>query len=98
MTKAEALARLRSREKDLRAMGIERLSMFGSTAREEANPDSDVDLAAYLRRDMKIGLVEYVDLRHQLAAVLGESVDLVAEPSRRSRLQAQIDRDRVHVF
>lgn len=98
MTKNEALVRLRAREAELRTLGIDRLSLFGSTAREEAGPDSDVDVAAELRRDMKIGLVEYVDLRDRLSAILETPIDLVSEPARRSRLQEQIDRDRVHVF
>ena len=98
MTKAEALARLRAREKELRELGIERLSLFGSTARGDQRAESDVDLAATLRRDMQIGLIEYVDLHEGLKAALGASVDLVSEPARRPRLQAEIDRDRVHVF
>jgi hypothetical protein len=98
MTKADALARLRAREADLRAMGIERLSIFGSTARGEERADSDVDLAAKLRRDMRIGLVEYLDLEERLAELLGAKVDLVSEPARKPRLRAQIDQDRVHVL
>jgi len=98
VTRAEALDRLRAGETALRAMGIERLSLFGSTARDEAGPRSDVDVAATLRRDMKIGLVEYVDLNDQLTSILGTAVDFVSEPARRPRLQAEIDRDRVHVF
>ena len=79
-------------------MGIERLSIFGSTARGEERADSDVDLAAKLRRDMRIGLVEYLDLEERLAELLGAKVDLVSEPARKPRLRAQIDQDRVHVL
>ena len=98
MTKQEALTRLRAREADLRDMGIARLSIFGSTARGDERADSDVDLAAELRRDMRIGLLEYINLEEKLAELLGVKVDLVSEPARKSRLQAQIDQDRVHVF
>lgn len=37
-------------------------------------------------------------MEQQLARMLGKTVDLVTEPSRKPRLQAQIDRDRVRVF
>jgi predicted nucleotidyltransferase len=98
MTRAEALRRLREREPDLRKMGIARLSLFGSTARDEQRPDSDVDLAAVLAPDHAMGLLEFVGIQLQLAKLLGAEVDLVTEPARKARLQMEIDRDRVIVF
>ncbi|MDF0489672.1 nucleotidyltransferase domain-containing protein [Sphingomonas sp. H39-1-10] len=98
MTRAEALALLKRRESDIRQLGIRALSIFGSTARGDEKPDSDVDLAASLDPDRPIGLFEFVDMEQQLARMLGKTVDLVTEPSRKPRLQAQIDRDRVRVF
>lgn len=98
MTKVEALARLRAREADLRAMGIECLSLFGSTARGEERPDSDVDLAAKLRSDLRIGAFQFIRIETSIADLLGVKVDLVTEPAQRPRLQAQIDKDRILVF
>jgi predicted nucleotidyltransferase len=40
----DALALLRAHEADLKRLGVERLYLFGSTAREEATEESDVDL------------------------------------------------------
>ncbi len=100
MTKAEALARLREREVELRALGIERLSIFGSTARGEEGPESDVDLAASLDYEAVSGLgpFGYFGIADVIAAMLGTKVDLVTEPARKARFQAEIDRDRVRVF
>ncbi|WP_294284778.1 nucleotidyltransferase domain-containing protein [uncultured Sphingomonas sp.] len=99
MTRAEALQRLRSCESDLRQLGIERLSLFGSTARGEERPESDVDVAVELKQDAHIGAFAFIALERRVAAILGERVDLVAEPHDEApRLQAEIDRDRVHVF
>lgn len=97
MTKQEALARLRAHEADLRGMGIERLSIFGSTARGEAREDSDLDLAVQFRNGLKFSWGWYW-MEHEIAAMLGVPVDMVSEPTDAPRLQAQIDRDRVHVF
>lgn len=97
MEKAEAIALLRAREADLRELGIERLSLFGSTARGEARADSDVDLAVELRADLQLGWA-FFSLEERIAELVGVQVDLVTEPVRKSRLQAEIDRDRVHVF
>ena len=98
MTKAEALATLRAREPDLRAIGIRQLSLFGSIARGEAGPASDVDLAVELNRFESFGLMRLVQIEETIGLMLGMPVDLVTEPTDKARLQAEIDRDRVHVF
>lgn len=98
MTRSEALAVLKRREAKIRQLGISRLSIFGSTARGDERPDSDVDLAASIDPDRSIGLFEFVGIEQQLAHMLGIKVDLVTEPSNAPGLQAQIDRDRVRVF
>lgn len=98
MNKAEALRRLREHEAAIRALGITRLSLFGSTARGEDRPDSDIDLAATLAADRKVGVFDLIRMESRLAELLGVHVDLVTEPSTAVRLQRQIDRDRLHVF
>jgi predicted nucleotidyltransferase len=100
MTKADALVRLRACEPELRQLGIMQLSIFGSTARDEQSPESDVDLVATMDYDQveKLGPFGFFGIEDQIAAMLGTKVDLVTEPTRKPRLQAEIDRDRVHVF
>lgn len=44
MTRDEVIRRLRCVEDDLRAHGVSALFLFGSRARDEARPDSDLDL------------------------------------------------------
>ena len=92
------LAILRAHEAELRAAGIRRLSLFGSVARGDAEPDSDVDLAAELDPAARIDLVSLVALERRLGALLGRPVDLLPEPVEKPRLRANIERDRVHAF
>ena len=56
--------------------GIERIGLFGSFARNEARPDSDVDILITLRQP---NLFTYGIITQQLETVLGRSVDLVSE-------------------
>lgn len=100
MTRAEALRRLRSCEGELRQLGITRLSMFGSTARDEARDDSDVDLVASVDYDAirALGPFGYFGIEGKIEAMLGAKVDFMTEPAQKSWLQDEIDRDRVHVF
>ncbi|HET6763058.1 MAG TPA: nucleotidyltransferase domain-containing protein [Longimicrobiaceae bacterium] len=43
-TRAEVIRRLKDAEAEIRALGVRRLALFGSFARSEAGPESDVDL------------------------------------------------------
>jgi predicted nucleotidyltransferase len=94
---AEAIARLKSHREALFGMGIEHVAVFGSTARGEARPGSDLDLAIRLRPDIRLGW-DYFTLDERVAVLLGVAVDLVSEPVGRTRMQAEIDRDRVDAF
>ena len=95
---AQVIATLRAHQSELQAAGIRRLSLFGSVARGEAEPTSDVDLAAELDPDARIGLFALVALERRLAELLERPVDLIPEPAEKQRLQGNIDRDRRLAF
>lgn len=97
MTRTEALSRLRAHRDDLHAMGIAHVAIFGSTARGEEGVASDLDLAVRLRPEMRFGW-EFASLEDRIGTLLGVAVDIVTEPTRRPRLQAEIDRDRIDAF
>ena len=63
----------------LRAHGIKQASVFGSVARGEDRPESDVDILVRLGRPM--GLFAYMGLIRQMEESLGRKVDLVTENS-----------------
>lgn len=44
LTRDEAIQRLQAVESEIRRLGIRRLALFGSVLRNEARPDSDVDV------------------------------------------------------
>ena len=98
MDSSTAIARLKAHEAELRATGVVSLSLFGSTARGEQRPDSDVDIAARLVDDGRIGLFELAGISERVRELLGVAVDFVSEPARKARFQAEIDRDRLRVF
>jgi predicted nucleotidyltransferase len=61
-TASAVIAALRAREYTLRQVGIMRLSLFGSVARNEAGPESDIDLAAEFNPAAKMDLIRPVRL------------------------------------
>ena len=75
MRKHEALARLRADADALRALGARSLYLFGSTARDTARPDSDVDLFVG-EYDEGFTAIELVRLRDRASALLGTEADV----------------------
>jgi len=102
MNREQVIATLREHETELKRAGVARVSLFGSVARGEAGPDSDVDVAVELDESFSSGGFDYFgqldELERRLAGILGREVDVVPEPARKERLQAEINRDRVLAF
>ena len=55
------------------------LSVFGSAARGEMRPDSDIDLLVEFLPEAEIGLLEHAGLMLDLSQLLGRKVDLVSK-------------------
>jgi predicted nucleotidyltransferase len=58
---------------------VRELSFFGSAARGEMRPDSDIDLLVDFLPDAGIDLVDYAGLMLELSRFLGRKVDLVSK-------------------
>jgi predicted nucleotidyltransferase len=102
MERDRILATLRAHENEFRSRGIQSLSLFGSLARGDNRPDSDIDVAVRLGGEFSAGGFDYFscleNLEAQLSRLLGCKVDLVEEPVRKPRLQQEIDRNRAIAF
>ena len=57
-----------------RRFGVESIALFGSTARGEAGPDSDIDVLVEFSPDFEASLLDFIDLKHFLSDILAESV------------------------
>ena len=58
-----------------RRHGIRRLALFGSGARGELRPDSDVDVLVEFLPGTTVGL-RFITIQDELTALLGRKVDL----------------------
>jgi uncharacterized protein len=76
LTRDGAVARLVEAETELRALGVARLALFGSVARNEAGPDSDVDLLVEFYPGKK-SYEHFLALCDLLEGRLGRRVELV---------------------
>jgi uncharacterized protein len=97
MTQHEALAILRAHAEDIRQKGAQSLYLFGSTVRDEAGPDSDVDI--FVDPDYaRFTLLDWVDLESFLSEVLGRHVDLTTRNALHPELRTQIERSAMKVL
>ena len=76
MDRKDVITKLREHEPELRAAGVLHLSLFGSVARGDESPQSDVDLMAEFDPGGEYSLLDRVRLERRLAEILGVSVDL----------------------
>ena len=66
MKRAEVLRLLAEHGDELAHMGVASLSVFGSVARDEARPDSDIDLLVEFESSAKVGLFKFIDIQEYL--------------------------------
>lgn len=89
MRLAEALRILAEHREDLvQRHHVRELSIFGSVARDQAGPDSDVDLLVEF--DRSVGLFAFARLKLELERWLGRHVDLATRAALHPRLRAGI--------
>jgi predicted nucleotidyltransferase len=88
MRRDEALSILRAQTARLRALGVASLELFGSVARDEAGPQSDVDLLVVF--DHPVGLFELLDVQDELELLLGRKVDLVPRDALKPRIRDRV--------
>ena len=76
MRRDEILGKLRSLKPWLAQQGITRVRLFGSYARNQAGPDSDIDLLVELSRPLGL---DHFRIEEELSAMLGANVQMVTD-------------------
>jgi len=89
----DVLRTLRENRAMLDVYGVARVSLFGSFARDEGRPNSDVDLLVEFSRP--IGLFEFARLKNALEDVIGQPIDLVTPAALKPQLRERILREAV---
>ncbi|MEW6492937.1 MAG: nucleotidyltransferase family protein [Cyanobacteriota bacterium] len=88
MKRDEVLAIVATHREQLQKMGVKSLQLFGSVARDEARPDSDVDFLVEFERP--VGLFEFIEVRLYLEDILECSVDMGTVKALREHLREPV--------
>jgi predicted nucleotidyltransferase len=97
MKRADAVSLLKSHEAQLKQLGVEHLYIFGSTARNSARNDSDIDLFFDHARG-KLGVYELMDVKALARTILGRQADVMTRASLHPALRKRIEDSAVLVF
>lgn len=96
MKRKDVLRILREQQKELAdRFNVTSLSLFGSVARDEARPDSDVDLLVEFSQP--VGLFLFIELQQRLETLLGCKVDLGTPRSLKPRIKEHVLREAIRV-
>ena len=98
VNREEVLGALRAHEATLRAAGVVRLSLFGSTALGDHGPDSDIDLLAAFDQTRRISLFDFAGIEIQISELLGRPVDLAEEGTLKPRVRNIVEAEAVRAF
>ncbi|MGA9865621.1 MAG: nucleotidyltransferase family protein [Acetobacteraceae bacterium] len=92
------MGKLRAHAQPLKDRGLTALWVFGSVARGEAHPGSDIDLFAEFSQDARLSLVGLASLRAELSELLGAPADLVERSALRHPVRDAAELEAVRVL
>lgn len=92
------LSTLRDHESELRRLGVSHAGVFGSVARGEAHPESDVDVLVDLDENRPMGIFEYARLKLYIDDLLLGVSDVVNRRTLKPLLRGSILRDTIDAF
>ncbi len=98
MRRDEAIAKLKGAEDAVRALGATSLYLYGSTARDEAGPKSDVDVFIEYDPAKKFSILNLVGVQQELSERLGAEVDIATRDGLHRRLKRRIEQSAIRIF
>jgi predicted nucleotidyltransferase len=94
----DALRTLRAHRVALEGMGVVHAGIFGSVARGEASPESDLDVLVVLDDSKVVTIYDYCGVRLAISDLFGGKADVVERKALRPRLKDRIIAEVVDAF
>ena len=98
MTREELIEAIRAQAPLFRERRVKHVSLFGSRARGDHRPDSDVDLLVEYEPEIRVTAWSWAGLTADLSERLGREVQVVRAPIADARMRSAVDRDAIHVL
>ena len=98
MTRNQILHKLKDAEAALRARGVMHAALFGSAARGDARPDSDIDIMVEIAPEADIGVFQYVGIVHSIKDLFPVRVDVSNRLALKPHVRPSAERDAIYAF
>lgn len=98
MRREQAISRLKSIEPTLRRLGASALYLYGSVARDEARPHSDIDVFIDKDPTRNFGFDEFMDIYFKLKEALDTDVGYTTREGLVEFYRRDIEREAIRVF
>jgi predicted nucleotidyltransferase len=98
MRRDDVIARLKQAEPALRARGIRRAAVFGSVARGDNRPDSDIDIMIEVDPETDMTVYEYVGLKEYVAGLFDGPVDVVSQDGLKPYVRPTVTAEAIYAF
>lgn len=98
MQRDQLIDRLRRLRPELADRGVTHLALFGSRARGDHRPDSDVDLFLDVERGRKFSLLDLIGIEHQLTDSIGLAANITMRRSLSPEFREKTTPDVVEIF
>jgi predicted nucleotidyltransferase len=92
------LAVLRNHKDGLRARGVQHAALFGSAARKNARPDSDIDILVEFDPNSRLTVFDYAGVKGYIAGLFDRPVDVIDRDALKPRVRQSSERDAVYAF
>ena len=94
----QIIATLRAHQAELSRRGVRHAAVFGSIARGDAKPASDIDIMIELDPTAPIGVFEYVGITQYLSDLFPAPVDVANRSNLKPLVRSSAERDAVYAF
>jgi uncharacterized protein len=98
MNGQEIIARLRENEPALRARGVSHAALFGSRARGDGRPDSDIDIMVEFDPEAHVTVFNYAGLKDYIAGLFDGPVDVVNREGLKPYVRPAAMSDAIYAF
>jgi predicted nucleotidyltransferase len=98
MKRDDILERLKGCEAELRARGVAHAALFGSVARGDDRPDSDIDIMVEIAPDARMDVFRYIGIVHMIEDLFPAGVDVSNRDAQKPHVRPSAERDAIYAF
>jgi uncharacterized protein len=98
MTREEIIAAIKGRSEVIKAEGVTKLALFGSRARGDQRPDSDIDVLIEVEPDASFSILNLIGVEHIIQDATGLQTQATMRRSMPPRFAQRVNDDILEVF